>query len=243
MRSSDPAGDNLESLNRGQIAQDATSIRASSPDIDIFDSAAKDELSDVISNIAETWLVNTFEIFESDAFKQLPVIGSVASLVKAGSSIRDSLFARKLQMFMEGVGSIDQRSREKFVQKISSGRATKKVGESLLLLLDKFDDMAKPAILGRIVRAAILGDIEYDESLKLGAIVNRVYLADLLALPLTEKDMGIDFDVAESLASAGLLKRRIESNIYSQQDGDEASLTFYEMNNLGRIRSGFLADD
>ena len=142
---------------------------------------------------------------------------------------------------MEGVGSIDQRSREKFVQKISSGRATKKVGESLLLLLDKFDDMAKPAILGRIVRAAILGDIEYDESLKLGAIVNRVYLDDLLALPLTEKDMGIDFDVAESLASAGLLKRRIESNIYSQQDGDEASLTFYEMNNLGRILSGFLA--
>lgn len=240
MHSSDPAGYTQKCQNQSPKEEDETFAGVASPSLAILDSVAKDELSDVFSDLAE---VGLDQIFENDVIKELPIIGSVASVVKAGFSIRDRLFARKVLHFLKEVSVADQESREKFAQKISTGRTREKAGESLLLLLDKLDDMAKPTILGRIIRAAIQGEIEYEESLKLGAIVNRVYLADLLVLPLAELDMGIDFDVAESLASAGLLRRRIEPNIYSQEDGGEASLTFYEMNSLGRTLSRFLAED
>ena len=237
MHSSDPAGYTQNCQNKGSIEEDAFSIEAASPGIAILDSVSKDELSDVLIDLAEIGLDH---IFEDETIKQLPIIGSVASMVKAGFSIRDRLFARKVLLFLKEVSIADQESREKFAQKISTGHAREKAGESLLLILEKLDDMAKPAILGRITRAAILREIEEDEALKLGAIVNRVYFADLKVLPLAELGMGIAFDVAESLASAGLLRRRIEANIYSPQDGGEASLTFYEMNSLGQTLSRFL---
>lgn len=237
MQSSDPAGYSQKCQNQGSTEEDAFSIEAASPGIAILDSVGKDKLSDVLSDLAEIGLDH---IFEDETIKQLPIIGSVASLVKAGFSIRDRLLARKILLFLKEVSIADQESREKFVQKISTARAKEKAGESLLLILDKLDDMAKPAILGRITIAAILREIEEDEALKLGAIVNRVYLADLMVLPLAELGMGIAFDVAESLASAGLLRRRIEANIYSPQEGGEANLTFYEMNSLGKTLSRFL---
>lgn len=238
MHSSDAAGYTQKCQNQSQEGENAAVAGAASPSLAILDSVGRDELSDVFSDFAE---IGLDQIFEDEIVKQLPIIRSVASLVKAGFSIRDRLFARKILLFLKEVSTADQESREKFAQKISAGQTMEKAGESLLLLLDKLDDMAKPTILGRIMRAAILGEIEYEESLKLGAIVNRVYLADLQVLPMAESGLGIDFDVAESLASAGLLRRRIEPNIYSQEDGGEASLTFYELNSLGRTLSRFLA--
>lgn len=202
------------------------------PAVAVIDSGSKDNLLELISDAAEFGLDS---VLESEELKQIPVIGSLARLAKIGASVRDRLYARKLLRFLREVSTVPPEERAKFAEGISSRGNKERAGEALLLLIDRLDHMTKPEIVGRIVRSAMLGEIDYESSLRLSAMVERAYFSDLLLLPKAETGMGIDIDVAESLASVGLLHRRVEPNLFLAEDTRNPNLTFYSLTEQGKL--------
>ena len=200
-------------------------------EISVLDSVAKDNLGGVLATTAELTLDN---ILESEELKQIPVFGTLVKIAKLGSSIRDRLFARKLQRFLREVASIPFEKRAQFVDELSSKGNKQRVGEAILLLIERLDDMTKPEIVGKIICSAILGEIDDETSLKLSAMVDRTYITDLLSLPNAETGKGIDFDVAESLASVGLLERTIERDILGLHGQLGANVPRFSLNKYGK---------
>jgi len=200
-------------------------------EVSVLDSVAKDNLNGVLDTAAELTLDN---IFESEELKQIPVFGTLLKVAKLGSSIRDRLFARKILTFLREVAAIPFEKRAQFVEQLSSKGNKQRTGEAIILLLERLDDMTKPEIVGKIVCAAILGEIDNETSLKLSAMVDRSYITDLLLLPDSESDSGIDTDVAESLASIGLLERSIVPDILGLSGKKGANMTIYTLNKFGK---------
>ncbi len=107
---------------------------------------------------------------------------------------------------MEAVSQTSAEKRAAFTAKLQEEGKTEEFGQNILLLLSRLDDMAKPGIVGRILAAHIKGNINYDEAMRLAAIVDRCYLGDLKYLK-TFKDgtQGEGSDIAAMLLSGGLL--------------------------------------
>ena len=208
--------------------------------ISVLDSVSKDNLRGILETTAELTLDN---VLESEELKQIPVFGTLVKVVKLGASLRDRLFARKLLAFLREISFTPEEKRIEFVNKLSSKGSKQRVGEAILLLLERLDDMTKPEIMGKIVCSAILGEIDNDMSLKLCNIVDRAYITDLLSLPYSEVGRGIDLDVAEALASVGLLSRRMKPDILGLQGQKGANIPAYSLNKYGKALVEILEKD
>jgi len=79
------------------------------------------------------------------------------------------------------------------------------VGETLLLLIDREDSVEKSLIIARLLEHCSLGNISYENLMRLVFIVKRVYLSDLNYLTSFTWGIQSNPDIAASLQSAGLL--------------------------------------
>lgn len=222
------------------MPKQSKSDAAISIEISVLDSVSKDNLQGILESTAELTLDN---ILESEELKQIPVFGTLVRGVKLGASLRDRLFARKLLAFLREVASIPEEKRIEFVDKLSSRGNKQRAGEAILLLLERLDDMTKPEIVGKIVCSAILGEIDNETCLKLSSMVDRAYITDLLSLPDSEVGRGIDPDVAEALASVGLLERRMVLDVLGLRGRKGANLPAYSLNKYGKALVGILNKD
>jgi hypothetical protein len=92
------------------------------------------------------------------AFKDVPIIGSVIGLYKAGLDLRSQLFIKKLLHFLEEADGMSQTQRDAFYQKLSSEEA-EKLGETTLSILDKCDSDIQAKMLGRAFVRLMEGSI------------------------------------------------------------------------------------
>lgn len=106
---------------------------------------------------------------------------------------------------MESLSSASTADRTKFVQKLDDEKKLDEFGETIILLLERAEDMEKPHIIGKILRACIEGNIDYGKAMRLVAIVNRCYTQDLAHLVNFNNGVQENTPVAESLFAAGLL--------------------------------------
>lgn len=75
---------------------------------------------------------------QDEVIKNIPVVGTVAKLLKAAGAFRDKIFAAKLARFFQTLDETTPEAREKIRQKIAtSPDEAQKVGETLLLVLEK----------------------------------------------------------------------------------------------------------
>lgn len=201
-------------------------------EISIIDSVSKNDLKELLGTAAETGLDS---ILEQESLKQIPVFGTLIKITSLGINLRDRLFAKKIIRFLREIRDIPHDKRSSFAKKFNSKKQKMRAGESILLLLDRLDDINKPVIIGRIVRLAILGKIDFETSMKLSAMVDRSYISDLVLLPQAERGKGIPDETSESLATVGLLERRIEKDVLGLKGTVGANIMFYHLNSYGKL--------
>ena len=207
-------------------------VSGESIEISLIDSVSKDDLKELVVTAAEAGLGS---VLEQEALKQIPVFSSLIKIGSLGINLRDRLFAKKLLRFLREIGDIPQDKRIAFAQELNSKKQKRRAGESILLLLDRLDDMKKPEIIGRIVRLAILGKIDFETSMKLSAMVDRSYISDLSLLPEAERGKGIPDEIAEGLATVGLLERRIEKDVLGLKGTVGSNVMFYRLSYFGNL--------
>ncbi len=175
----------------------------------LVDSVASENLQSVAVDLAE---IGIDSLLESGVGKDIPVIGSLLSLYKAGRSVRQQLFIRKVLNFLRGVSTATSQEREKLAEELIShhGSATQ-AGAAVILLLDRLDELSKPALVARLFVACAKGAITVDEVLRYSAYVDRMYIGDIRALSRLGSGPGYTTLEQEALLSAGLMVQRLQN--------------------------------
>lgn len=120
---------------------------------------AGNQLGDAIFDLAEVALDKN--IAES-VLRDAPLVGILVKLARAGQSISEELFLRKLVRFLSDLNAIPVEEREKLLEQYPDTSEEQRVlGENLLLALERLDDVKKPAILARFFAACIRSEIDY----------------------------------------------------------------------------------
>jgi len=210
----------------------------------IIDSIGKENLGEYTKDILE---IGVDSIMTDSILKDIPAIGTLINLSKVGVSIRDGILAKKIIRFLDEVDNIGYFERKEFIENISYDKKYRvRVGESLIMLLEKMDDLEKPHIMGRLFNCTIKKQIDYEMFLRLSSIVVRSFSPDLIALQSFAKGRSISEIAKENLSNQGLLSAAIkkgsevESTILGLKEKETNKLD-YQMNSLGAllIKFGF----
>lgn len=159
-------------------------------------------------------------VLDEGVLKNVPVFGWLAKAHGMITSIRERIFLGKVAKFLRSTATVSDLEKKSFRDKLAAdpdfGR---RVGENLVLLLDRHDNMEKACILGKIFSAYLRGMIDYDEFLKIAAAVDRAVISDLKHLEENYRKMQsydpkagkpfaafLDDETSQSLYNAGLVR-------------------------------------
>jgi len=121
------------------------------------------EITESLTDIAEASLDSSpVELI----FDEIPVIKKITGLHKAGLSICEGLFAIKLQDFLKAASRSSGPTRQERGQAIMNfgGEENRqRVGETMILLLDRTEDMQKPKLLGYVMGWLMTGRLSYSD--------------------------------------------------------------------------------
>ncbi|OBZ97302.1 hypothetical protein ADU59_01630 (plasmid) [Pararhizobium polonicum] len=207
---------------------------------DLVKSLGHDELADLGGTIGDIALDS---VITSGALDGVPVVGTLVNIARSGAAIRDLVFQRKVIAFLTSFANeSDHTSRKEFVRKIEEQDDGQRFGETILLLLERMDDLSKPVIVGRLMAATARGDMSLKEGLRLSRIVDRAFIEDLLLLPdLNDGKVQPDEGIADALFTAGLLSNDGSDGgtFLSVEEGGEPGGTIYSRNRYARLLMEF----
>ena len=96
--------------------------------------------TEILSETADV-LINI--ISDSEIIDNVPWVGGVSKLLKLGTAISDKLFMKKLARFLFSIKSVPTNDRQQFIRELQKADVVENVGETLLLIIDKFEESRK----------------------------------------------------------------------------------------------------
>jgi hypothetical protein len=188
------------------------------PEISLIETIGNSDLDDLAIDTGEVLLD---QLLQAGIARDLPIIGSVVGLVKFGVSVRDYLFLNKTLRFLYHLKDISLEERRSFSEQLSLDKKLKQqVGENLILVLDRLDNVKKSDFLGRFFNAHITGKIDLQAYEKLATALDRVKVQSLPGLAdfyrqfdgknykQLQENPTLPRDVIQDLISAGLIDIR-----------------------------------
>ena len=182
----------------------------------IVDLIKTEKIQDGLVDLAEA---SIDQLIQDGFLCDIPVLGSVLVAIRAARSFRDLLLAKKIGRFLLGLQTVPLNEREEFLSSLEDGNQRRKVGETLLLILDRLDDMEKPELIARLFQAQIQGTISRQTFQQLATAVDRLTLEHVTALKaFYSNDMDahsrapVDRDVLQALAFCGLVRIEAEGD-------------------------------
>ena len=139
----------------------------------IRDSAALD--------IAGDWAeIGLDGLIDSDLIEKIPVISHVRAAWKTGRQISELLFTRKLLRFFSHLGSVPEGERAAFVERLEEDpEQQSRVGEHLILLLDRADDLLKPHLFAVAFARYIRGVWTFSQFQEAARAIDHCLISDL----------------------------------------------------------------
>lgn len=106
-------------------------------------------------NLLEAGLLNAEALArglaDNEAIAAIPIVSTAVKVARGIDDLRSRMFAAKLESFVSDPSLRNSLAADRIKQKFAeSPEAGKKIGETLLLVLDRFIDMDKPAMLAKV---------------------------------------------------------------------------------------------
>lgn len=189
-------------------------------------------LADVASNAGDIVLDG---VLDGGLLDGVPVFGTLVSLARGGMSIQSALFRMKVARFLVNFATTDTTKRAAFVNNLRSEGKAAQFAETILLLLERADDMAKADLIGRMMAASAAGNVELPDALRVSRIIDRSFVEDLRTLPsMLDGVVHRDETTVNALFSAGLLDNvGIDAGGYDQEEIPGGTL--YARNRYARL--------
>lgn len=122
-------------------------------------------------------------VLDEGLLRDIPVFGWIAKIHGVTNSVRDKIFLQKIFRFLVGTQETTVEEQQAFSERIQADPDhQRKVGEGVLLLIDRHEDAEKSEILGRVFAAFVRNDISYEEFQRYAFIIDKLYLQDLIDL-------------------------------------------------------------
>ncbi|SRR6266568_1789529 len=146
----------------------------------IVKGASNPEVRDLVTELSEI-VLDSF--LEEGVLKEIPVLKSIVACRKTWGAIHDQLFLRKVASFISACPRFTETEREQFGKEhLSDRRKAKKLGDAIVLILDKLDDFEKPEMLAKLFAGLMRRQISYDAFRRLATGIDIASVEDLKAL-------------------------------------------------------------
>ena len=154
-------------------------------------------------------------VIDEGLLKDIPFIGWIAKGVSVTNSISDRIFYKKILRFLFALEQVSKTDRKEFSRKIDrSPEFKRRVGEHLLVTIEKLDILDKPVFLARCFESFIAGDIDHEYFVDLANIIERSTVHDLRALDVPQNERVVFRD--NIAVSSGLL----DLGVFTNDDGE-----------------------
>lgn len=144
---------------------------------EIAESVISDDLTlELLNDISDM----TLKEFIEGPLGETPGLKPLTSLIKFTQSMRNYFLIKKILLFLNESQKIKSSNKESFIKKLTTDRKYyKRVGENLVIILDRFDHLNKAAILAKLFISFLIKEITEEEFFRLSSSVEKTYLNDL----------------------------------------------------------------
>jgi hypothetical protein len=175
-----------------------------------------------------------FEDALPEVVARVPALSAVASALGGISGIREKLLLKKIVYFLSEQDEVSEADRWEFRRRIETNpEEREKIGEYLILLLDRLDNTEKARLVGKLFSAFLRRRLTKDVFQLSCAGVDRAHLADLLAIARNgEAPHG---EIGSRLFAAGLTTLQVTSlNDMPQLGALARGFQTYPVNEIGK---------
>ncbi len=131
------------------------------------------DLKDLSGDYAEL-LVDS--VLKDGVLKEIPIVGSIVAIGKFGVSINNYMFIKKVLNFLTNIKEIPVEKRLEMINKIErSCNYQSNVGQALILIIDKLEDLEKPKVIGKLFTAVLSNSLEYDTFLRISQGIEKIF--------------------------------------------------------------------
>lgn len=149
----------------------------------------------------------TLDHFLDDEFlKEIPTFSILYKGLKTVNGIREAIFAMKIYKFLKDFKAVKETDTNSLIHKINQSTKEKiRVGQTLIMIIEKLDDLEKTKIVANLFLAYLKGYLTLQEFTHLCSISQNLYIEHLKELCFIKDMRKLKRDVESYLASAGLL--------------------------------------
>ena len=121
------------------------------------------------------------KLTDSEALRELPVLGWGLKLAKAGMDIRDRMFIAKLKAFIDELDTTPESIKTKWKAEANKSESkASRIGESLLMVVEQANDLRKPRLYALLFIACIDGRISVQMLLRFVQLIDKCFVSDLM---------------------------------------------------------------
>lgn len=143
----------------------------------LFEGLKSDDFKDVIQNAAELGIDS---ILDKGVLRDVLIVSTILGITKTASNIRDLLLTKKILGFLNELNKVPLDERKKFFNDhLKYKKDRQKTGESILLLLERHEDLEKATILGKLFAAYIQNRLKHEKFYTLAYCIDRCTINDL----------------------------------------------------------------
>ena len=172
----------------------------------------RSELSGVLADFGELALDQPIP---DGVLRDVPIVGTVMGLLKTAITIEGWIFLRKVRRFLIHLQDVPLEDKKQFESRLEANKKyRRRVGEKLIMLLQRFDDMQKCEFLARVFGAKVEGTVDDSEFLRLATAIDRASIQDLRDLLVYFSGGEADgARLAENLYGSGLSEIKIAAGV------------------------------
>ncbi|AFZ27129.1 hypothetical protein Cylst_5084 [Cylindrospermum stagnale PCC 7417] len=128
-------------------------------------------------------------LFKEGLLKDIPILGSFVKLATITKDIPNQIFLSKIQRFLRGIENLSEKEKENFLRNLDSKPEIKsKVGECLVLIINRLDDMEKTDILAQLFLKYVKSNIDLETFRRLASAIDIAFIEDIKGLIINPRD-------------------------------------------------------
>lgn len=188
-------------------------------------------------------------LFDNELVKEIPIIGTAISLLKAGDDFRAYAFTKKVTVFLQEIESVSLEDRNSFFDRYcDDAEKLSELGETTLMALDRIDHPTLAQMYGRAFALMLKGNEHAWASFDLHSYtiknMSPYLLRNLESFYRSETMYGVDTTAGQALSNYGLVSVNTTPRI---NNNEKTMLKSYERTSYGlffykRIVKGLPAD-
>ena len=107
--------------------------------------------SELFDTVADLFEATGDQLLQEGILRDVPLIGTVVGIARVVGTISDRIFLLKVKKFIFSLSKLSDVEKDDFSEQMDKDEKLRsKVGETVVLLLDRSDDLEKVEILAKI---------------------------------------------------------------------------------------------